>query len=120
MVPEIMTGSVDAALLEKLLDGEERRLGVQRVEDGLDQHEVRAAFDQARVCFAIGGHQFVEGDVAEAGIVDVRREEAVRLVGPSAPATKRGFAGRAQMHRPRSRASRRRFPVQFGTSASMP
>ena len=36
-----------AALGEHLLDGDERGLGVQRVEDGLDQQQVGAAVDQA-------------------------------------------------------------------------
>ena len=35
------------ALLEERLDGEDRGLGVERVEDGLDQQQVGAAVDQA-------------------------------------------------------------------------
>jgi hypothetical protein len=48
MVPEIITGSATRAR-RTLLDGEERRLGVQRVEDRLDQEQIGAAVDQAAV-----------------------------------------------------------------------
>ncbi len=37
-----------AARLGDLGDGVDRRLGVERVEDGLDQQEIGAAVDQAR------------------------------------------------------------------------
>ena len=62
-----------AGLGEDLLAGEDRRLGVQRVEDGLDQDEVGAAFDKPADLAGIGGAQVVEADGAEAGVVDVRR-----------------------------------------------
>jgi hypothetical protein len=42
MVPEIITGSA-AFVFEELLDREDGGLGVQRVEDGLDQQQVGAA-----------------------------------------------------------------------------
>ena len=55
IVPEIITGRRDAARLgEHLVDREDRRLGVQRVEDRLDQEEVGAAVDQAAHLLAIG------------------------------------------------------------------
>ena len=47
MVPEIITGSAHAARLGRVGDGGDRGLGVERVEDGLDQQEVGAAVDQA-------------------------------------------------------------------------
>ena len=59
---------------EGLLAGEHRRLGVERVEDRLDQDEVGAAVDQAGDLLGIGLAQHVEGDGAEAGIVDVGRD----------------------------------------------
>ena len=40
-------GKLDAQFVEHLLDGEARRLGVQRVEHRLDEDDVGAAFDQA-------------------------------------------------------------------------
>ena len=54
IVPEIISGRLHAALVEGLLDGEDRRLGVQRVEDGLDQDEVGAAVDQAADLLGVG------------------------------------------------------------------
>ena len=83
MVPDIITGTLDAALVENLGDGVERGLGVQRVEDGLDQEDVGAAVEQPARLLAIGFAQFVEGDGAEAGIGDVRRD-------------RRGAVGRAE------------------------
>ena len=47
MVPEIITGQRRPACSKKLLDGEQRGLGVQRVEHRLDQQDVGAALDQA-------------------------------------------------------------------------
>ncbi len=62
------------ALGEGLLAGENRGLGVQRVEDGLDQDQVRAAVDQAADLLAVGDPEIVEGDGAVARIVDVGRQ----------------------------------------------
>ena len=60
IVPEIITGRSHALLGEDLLAGEDRRLGVQRVEDRLDQDDVGAAVDQAAQLLAIGDAQIVE------------------------------------------------------------
>ncbi len=69
--------------LEHLLHGEDRRLGVEGVEDGLDQDQVGAALDQAAGGLGVVLHQLVEGDVAVAGVVDVRGDRT-------------GAAGRAE------------------------
>ncbi len=63
----------DAAsdLLEGLLDGEERGLGVERVEDGFDQQGVAAALDQAERLLAVGVDELHVGDAARAGVVGV-------------------------------------------------
>ena len=66
----------NAALGERLKAGEDRRLGVERVENGLDQDEVGAAVDEAADLLAVGDAQLVEGDRAEAGIVDVGRQRS--------------------------------------------
>ncbi len=63
-----------SALLEQRLDGEDRRLGVERVEDGLEQDEVGSALGKARERLAVGRHQLVEIDVAETRIVDFGRD----------------------------------------------
>ncbi len=64
----------DAALLEHFLGGEDRRLGVERVEDGFDQDDVDAAIEQAVELFNVGHAQLVEGDVARARVVHVGRD----------------------------------------------
>jgi hypothetical protein len=72
--------------------------------------------------FGVGGNQLVEVDVAETRIVDVRRQDwAVRLVGPSTPATKRGRSGFVVgILRRRARQSRRFLDIQFQRQLSMP
>ncbi len=64
----------DAALLEQFFDREDRRLGVERVEDRLDQQKLGAAVDEAARLLVIGGNQIVEGNRAETGIGDIRRD----------------------------------------------
>ncbi|MNF84085.1 hypothetical protein D3C84_664290 [compost metagenome] len=70
-------------VLEYALYGKDRGLGVQGVENGFDQDQVGAAFDQALGGLGVVLHQFVEGHVAVAGVVHIRRQRA-------------GTAGRAQ------------------------
>ena len=72
IVPEIITGRLAAQCLAHRGDRVERRLGVQRVEDRLDQDEVGTAFEQRMRRARIGGHEFVEADVAQARIVHIR------------------------------------------------
>ena len=55
-----------AALLEQRLEREDRGLGVEGVEDRLDQQQVGAAVDQAAGLLEVGLDQLVEGDVARA------------------------------------------------------
>ena len=62
-----------ALLGEDLLGGEDRGLGVQGVEDRLDEEEVGAAVDEAADLLGVGGAEVVEADGAEAGVVDVGR-----------------------------------------------
>ncbi len=63
-----------AAVFEIGLHGEHGGLGVQGVEDGFDQDDVAAALDQRPGRLVVGVHQLVEADVAEARVVDVRRQ----------------------------------------------
>src|SRR3984885_15871217 len=51
-----------AALGERLEAGEDRRLGVQRVENGFDQQNVRTAIDETLDLFAIGDPEFIKAD----------------------------------------------------------
>lgn len=73
----------DAVIFEHLLHGEDRRLGIEGVEDGFDQDQVGAAGDQAAGRLDVVGDQLIEGDVAIARVVDVRGDRA-------------GAAGRAE------------------------
>ena len=59
---------------EQLLDSEDRRLRVQRVEDRLDQQQVRTAFEQTPGRVVIVVDERFEGDVAKARIIDVGRD----------------------------------------------
>ncbi len=61
------------SIVEEGFDGEQRGLGVECVEDGFDQQDISAALDQTADRFGVVGYQFVESDVAVAGVVDVRR-----------------------------------------------
>ena len=63
-----------AAFREDLLDGEERGLRVQRVEDGLDQDEVDVAVEQRLDLLPIGDAELLEVHRAETRVVHLRRE----------------------------------------------
>ena len=65
---------IDAARVELFGDGEDRGLGVERVEDGLDQQHIGAAVEQAAHLLGIGDAQLVEGDGAEARIGNIGRD----------------------------------------------
>ena len=60
IVPEIITGRLAAELLEHVVDAGISRLGIQRIEDRLDQQNIGAAFDERFGRLGIGGAQFVE------------------------------------------------------------
>ncbi|MNK86739.1 hypothetical protein D3C87_1066570 [compost metagenome] len=67
---------LDPQFLEHALYGEDRGLGVQGVENGFDQDQVGAAFDQTLGGLGVVLHQFIEGHVAVAGVVHVRGQRA--------------------------------------------
>ena len=60
-----------AAVVEILVDCEQRGLGVERVEDGLDQDHVGTAFDQRFGLLVVGRAQRFEVDIACAGVVHI-------------------------------------------------
>ena len=70
----------DPLLVEHVLDSHNPGLGVERVDDRLEQQEIAAAVDQAAGLLFERRAQLVERHVAEGGIVHVRgyREDAVR------------------------------------------
>ena len=67
-------GHALAGVLKELVDGEQRRLGIERVEDGLDQEHIRATFEQRLALFVVRVAQLIEADVARARVVHVRRD----------------------------------------------
>ena len=71
-----------APLVEDVEDGGDRRLRVQRVEDRLDQQQVRAAVEQPARLLGVGVADGVERDGAERRIVDVRRDGQRAVRGP--------------------------------------
>ena len=76
-------GQRRAALGEHRLHREDGSLGIQCVEDGLDEDGVGAAVHQAARRLGIVGHQLVEADVARRRVVHVGRDG-------------RGLVGRAE------------------------
>ncbi len=73
------------ALREDLLDGRDPCLGVERVEDRLEQQNVGAALDEAARLLRIGVAQRVERRGAERGIVDVGRDRQRPVGRPHRP-----------------------------------
>jgi len=67
-------GEPHPARFEHLLDGHERRFGVQRVEDGLNQQHVDPAVEEALYLLGVRVPDLVEGDGAERRVVHVGRE----------------------------------------------
>ena len=69
-------GHTPPALFEVAVDRMQRRLGVERVEDRLDQEQVHAPIEEASDLIVVGRLQLVEGDAAGTGIVDVTRDRS--------------------------------------------
>ena len=63
-----------SVLLEDRLDREDRRTGIQRVEDGLDEDQVGATVQKAPRGDLVGVDELFVRDVACARVVDVRRD----------------------------------------------
>ena len=64
-------GDLVAGRLERVFDGRQGRLGVERVEDGFDQQHVHAAFQKGVNLSAVVELELVEAHGAEPGVVDV-------------------------------------------------
>src|SRR5690606_32822970 len=67
-------GQAYAAFFEYGFYGKDGSFGVEGVKDGFDQHQVDATVQQAFELFGVSIAQFVEGDVAGCGVVDVGRD----------------------------------------------
>jgi hypothetical protein len=77
-----------STFIVELLDRDDRRLGVERVDDRLDQQQIAAPSIRPRAC-SLNASFNASGHVAERRVVDVGQIERMRLVGPIDPATKR-------------------------------
>ena len=64
----------DAELIDDVRAGEDRRLGVERIEDRLDEQDIDAAFDQSTHLLSVSDAQLIERDGAEAWIEHVGRD----------------------------------------------
>ena len=62
---------MNAEFFLHLINGEQRRLCVKRVEDGFHQQYVRAAFNEPSDGFPIGLSQIIKRDIACAGVIHV-------------------------------------------------
>ena len=87
MVPGDDDRPAPAVLLEERLDREDRGLGVEGVEDRLDEEQVGAAVDQAAGLLEVRRDQLSKVTLRAPGSLTSGEIDAVRLVGPSAPAT---------------------------------
>ena len=114
IVPEIMIGSVDAALGEDLLRRDDRGLGVERVEDRLDEDDLGAAVDQPPHLLGVGVAHLVEGHGAVAGIVHVRRDRQ-RAVRRADGAGDEAAAAVLLLRRGRAASRARRAPSRFSS-----
>ena len=65
-------------------DGVERRLGVERVEDGFYQQQVGAAFQQCMRGDLVGGRQLIKVNCAKAGVLHARRKRGGSIGGSQA------------------------------------
>ena len=93
IVPEIITGSRRAGLLEKGLHREQAGLHDQGVEGCLGQENVDAAGDQSADLLGVIRDHLVEGDVAAAGVFDVDAHRELLVGRPDAAGDESGLIG---------------------------
>ena len=77
-----------AARFKNALDGKQRRLGIQRVEDRLDDQNISAALDECGRRLRIGLGQIVEAHRAKARIVDIGRNRGGTIGWPQSAGDK--------------------------------
>ena len=96
-VIEIISGSGRPSAASRFEHRLDPGLGVERVEDRLDQDEIDPALDQRVDLLAIDRLDRVEIDLADTpGSLTSGDSDSVLLVGPSAPATQRGLPSRCE------------------------
>lgn len=80
-------------LVPKLVNGEERRLGVERVEDGLHQQQVHAALDERLHLLLVGRDHLVKGAVAEPRVLHGGRDGQRAVRGADGAGDEAGLVG---------------------------
>ena len=114
-------GEADARGVELLHDREERRLRVERVEDGFDHQDVGASRDEGAGLLAVRAPELLEGCVAGAWVVDVRRDRRGAVHGAQDAGHEAGPAGvRAAYSSAASRAIRAAARLISPTASSTP
>ena len=93
---------------------EQRRLGVQGVEDRLDDQNIRAALDQRGCRLGIGLAQIVEAHRAKARIIDVGRNRGGAIGRPQRAGDEAALAVLALRLVGRFASEPRRGKIQFG------
>lgn len=83
----------DVAFLQLILNGIEGGLGIETIEDRLDEEDVDTTVEETARLLGIGFGELVEGYGAEARLLTSGDMEAVLFVGPMEPAAKRGRSG---------------------------
>ena len=100
-----------------LRSGDERRLRVERVEDGFDEQQVDAALTERAICSAYVARTCSKSTARYAGSSTRGESESATFSGPTEPATNRGCPGERAVHssaargqaaRPRGSSRRRR------------
>ena len=69
------------------------RLGIERVEDGLDEQRIHAALDEGLHLFVIGFHQFIVGDATQGWVVHVGADGAGLVGGAHRTCHEAGLLG---------------------------
>src|SRR5581483_6729409 len=86
-----------AALLKESQDGEESSLGIQRVENGFDQQQIRPAIEQSPRLIIVSRGHFIERGPSRPRVVNVGRDRG-RLGGWSDGAGDKTGAPRMPLH----------------------
>ena len=97
---------------------DDRRLRVQRVEDRLDEQQVDAALDERGDLLGVGRAHLREGDRAERGVVDLRRDRERDVERPDRPGDEPRPVGSSAVQRSAAaRASRAPSTTHLGREA---
>ena len=101
-----------AGLRKRFVNGKQRGLGVERIEDRFDQQHVGSACDQAKGLLQIGRAQLFKGDVARTGVVHVGADASRLGGGAKRAGHEAGLVGRGELVAGRTREAGA-FQVHF-------